>query len=98
MGFERARKVFTAAWQRLAGTARAKAEAEVRDELSEAFAQVRKADDIIVEAAGFLPVPVRRKLAEVRTGLAARIIAIRAQIAGGGKGRTAAGKDQEGGK
>ncbi len=74
--FAAARKAFRAAAKRLRASAEAKARREVQERVAAEIAEIKAADDIIVEIGKMLPAGLRAKIANVRKALIARIMSL----------------------
>jgi len=73
-GFAIARKAFRVAMKRLRGKAAADAEREAQAEVAREIAEIKAADDVIVEIGQQLPDGMRAKIAKVRRKLSAQIM------------------------
>jgi hypothetical protein len=75
-GFAAARKAFRAAARRLRASADARAQREAEERVAAELAEIKAADDVIVEIGAMLPAGLRARIANVRRKLSARIMAI----------------------
>jgi len=73
-GFQRARRAFRAGMKRLAQRAEMAARQTAQAEVAEAFAEIRAADDIIVEIARQLSDDLRARIVRARRALAPRLV------------------------
>lgn len=74
LGFAIARKAYRMAMKRLRGKAAAEAERNARAQVVKEVAEIKAADDVIVEIGQQLPEGMRARIAKVRRKLSARIM------------------------
>ncbi|ATG35470.1 Plasmid recombination enzyme [Phaeobacter piscinae] len=74
LGFAIARRAYRMAMKRLRGKAEAEAERRARAKAAKEVAEIKAADDVIVEIAQQLPGSIRAKIAKVRRKLSAQIM------------------------
>lgn len=75
-GFEKARRAFRAAFQRLRSKAETRAQIAAAQKVAADVAEIREADEIIVRISRSLPEAVRHQLAKARRTLSARLIGL----------------------
>ncbi|MBN9675957.1 plasmid recombination protein [Salipiger bermudensis] len=85
-GFVAARKAFRAAAKRIRAGAEAYALRKARKLVDADIAEIKKADELIVEIAQSLPVQQRARIAEIRRRLTARLMALDPRTKGRSRG------------
>ena len=76
LGFAAARKAFRAVAKRLGARAEEKARREAQEHMASEVAEIRAADEIILEIARAFPQAQRERIAQVRRTLTAKIMAL----------------------
>ena len=76
LGFATARKAFRAVAKRLGARAEEKARREAQEHIASAIAEIRAADEIILEIARSFPQAQRERVAKIRRSLTAKIMAL----------------------
>ncbi len=85
-GFAAARKAFRTAAKRLRAGAEAKARRAAEDRIAAELAEIKAADEVIVEVARHFPTAQREKIARIRRKLTAKIMALDPRSKGRSKG------------
>ncbi|WP_281985116.1 plasmid recombination protein [Thalassorhabdomicrobium marinisediminis] len=85
-GFAAARKAFRTAAKRLRAGAEAKARRAAEDRIAAELAEIKAADEVIVEVARHFPTARREKIARIRRKLTAKIMALDPRSKGRSKG------------
>ncbi len=85
-GFAAARKAFRTAAKRLRASAEAKARRAAEERIAAEIAEIKAADDVIVEIVRHFPSGQRHKIAQIRRKLTAKIMALDPRAKGRSKG------------
>ncbi|WP_322865932.1 plasmid recombination protein [Aquicoccus sp. G2-2] len=85
-GFAAARKAFRTAAKHLRVSAEAKARRAAEDRIAAELAEIKAADEVIVEVARHFPTAQREKIAQIRRKLTAKIMALDPRSKGRSKG------------
>lgn len=85
-GFAVARKAFRTAAKRLRASAEAKARRAAEERIAAEIAEIKAADDVIVDVARHFPLAQRQKIAQIRRKLTAKIMALDPRLKGRSKG------------
>lgn len=85
-GFAAATEAFRTAAKRLRASAEAKARREAEDRVAAELAEIKAADEVIVEVARHFPTAQREKIARIRRKLTAKIMALDPRLKGRSKG------------
>tara|TARA_R110002124_G_scaffold274464_1_gene444357 strand:- start:808 stop:1323 length:516 start_codon:yes stop_codon:yes gene_type:complete len=92
-GFAIARKAYRMAMKRLRGKAAAEAERKAQAHVAKEVAEIKAADEVIVEIGQQLPEGMRAKIAKVRRKLSARIMRLDPTTKGRPEGPVSGGDD-----
>ncbi|MFT6091858.1 plasmid recombination protein [Sulfitobacter sp.] len=93
LGFTIARKAYRMAMKRLRGKATEEAERKARVKVAKEVAEIKAADDVIVEIGKQLPEGMRARIAKVRRKLTARIMRLDPNMKGRFEGPVSGGDD-----